>query len=67
MVLIHQEGKPRLNPIYVDAANGVGAPKVEELAQHIGRDYLEIILINNDYTTQGKLNYQVKYSPILKL
>ncbi|RIA97941.1 hypothetical protein C1645_751212 [Glomus cerebriforme] len=51
-------GKPRLSPIYIDAANGVGAPKMRELAKHIGNDNLEVILINDDYTTQGKLNYQ---------
>ncbi|CAI2177642.1 16360_t:CDS:2, partial [Funneliformis geosporum] len=52
------DGRQHLAPIHVDAANGVGAPKIKELAQHIGSDYIEIILINGDCTTQGKLNYK---------
>ncbi|CAB4473790.1 Phosphoacetylglucosamine mutase [Rhizophagus irregularis] len=52
------EGKQRLTPINIDAANGVGAPKMRELNQYIGNEYLEAILINDDYKTQGKLNYQ---------
>ncbi|CAG8722131.1 2792_t:CDS:2, partial [Funneliformis mosseae] len=51
-------GRPRLAPFYVDAANGVGAPKIEKLAQHIGSDIIEIMLINDDITTRGKLNYK---------
>lgn len=32
---------------------------MRELNQYIGNEYLEAILINDDYKTQGKLNYQV--------
>lgn len=60
VLLIYQGGKSRLTPIHIDAANGIGAPKMKDLAQHIGNEYLEVILINDDCTTQGKLNYQVK-------
>ncbi|KAG9292119.1 hypothetical protein G9A89_005263 [Geosiphon pyriformis] len=51
------EGKPRLSPINVDAANGVGGPKLRELWKFIGEDALKVNIINDDVETRGKLNY----------
>ncbi|CAG8466966.1 10826_t:CDS:10 [Acaulospora morrowiae] len=51
------DGKPRISALYVDCANGVGAPKLSELARHVGDDILEVIVANDDTRTQGKLNH----------
>ncbi|CAG8546771.1 6583_t:CDS:10 [Ambispora leptoticha] len=52
------EGLPRLPKIKVDAANGVGAPKLRELAKFIDEDILDVEVINDDIDTRGKLNFQ---------
>ncbi|KAF0543546.1 Phosphoacetylglucosamine mutase [Gigaspora margarita] len=52
---------PCLSPIYIDAANGVGAPKLKELAEWINKinnNVLKVIIINDDINSQGKLNFQ---------
>lgn len=43
----------------IDCANGIGAPKLKELAKYIPEDILEIKIINDDVATHSKLNYQV--------
>nr|KAG5714323.1 hypothetical protein BaRGS_018540 [Batillaria attramentaria] len=42
--------------VYLDAANGVGAPKVTELAGRISK-HLQLQIVNDG--SQGKLNYRV--------
>jgi len=42
--------------ITVDCANGVGAPKLKELANHIGSDILKVNIINDQIDVKGKLN-----------
>ncbi|RHZ83422.1 hypothetical protein Glove_94g33 [Diversispora epigaea] len=51
------EGKSRPSPLYVDSANGVGAIKLKELTNYIDKDILEVIVLNDDIKTQGKLNH----------
>ncbi|CAG8521097.1 20255_t:CDS:10 [Dentiscutata erythropus] len=51
----------RLSDIYVDAANGVGAPKLKDLAQWIDKlndNIFKVTIINDDTDTRGKLNFQ---------
>jgi phosphoacetylglucosamine mutase len=43
----------------VDCANGVGAPKLRELAKVIGDKYLNVSVVNDDIDTAERLNYQV--------
>ncbi|ORY08426.1 Phosphoacetylglucosamine mutase [Basidiobolus meristosporus CBS 931.73] len=52
------QGKRRLSPLYVDCANGVGAPKLRNLAKVIGEDTLEVNIVNDEIDTKGKLNFQ---------
>ncbi|KAJ1992534.1 hypothetical protein H4R33_000990 [Dimargaris cristalligena] len=52
------QGHRRLSPLVVDCANGVGAPKLRELARHIGEDHLLVRLVNADTETPGQLNHQ---------
>jgi phosphoacetylglucosamine mutase len=52
------EGKPRLSPIHVDCANGVGAPKLREFAQVVGEDALAIVVVNDDIMSETSLNFQ---------
>ncbi|GFZ50160.1 Phosphoacetylglucosamine mutase [Saitozyma sp. JCM 24511] len=46
-----------LSELYVDCANGVGAPALATLTKHIG-DKLPIHALNTDTTTPGALNSQ---------
>jgi phosphoacetylglucosamine mutase len=46
-----------LSELYVDCANGVGAPALATLTKHIG-DKLPIHALNTDTTTPGALNNQ---------
>ncbi|CAG8702110.1 11200_t:CDS:10, partial [Gigaspora rosea] len=51
---------PCLSPITIDAANGVGAPKLKELAEWIDKinnNVFEVEIINDDIKSQGKLNF----------
>ncbi|CAG8568038.1 1565_t:CDS:10, partial [Racocetra persica] len=54
-------GNQRLSTINVDAANGVGAPKLKELAEWIDKindNIFKVAIINGDINTRGKLNFQ---------
>ncbi|KAJ2556244.1 hypothetical protein EV175_002092 [Coemansia sp. RSA 1933] len=50
------DGRPQPSRLYVDAANGVGAPQVRKLAAAIGAQHLDMELCNDDTATLGKLN-----------
>ncbi|KAI8875261.1 Phosphoacetylglucosamine mutase [Backusella circina FSU 941] len=50
------KGKPRLSTLHVDCANGVGAPKLRELIQHISSDVLSVDVVNDNITSLGQLN-----------
>ncbi|TYJ54716.1 hypothetical protein B9479_004656 [Cryptococcus floricola] len=50
-------GHRKLSPLYVDCANGVGAPALEQLKQSLG-DLLPLHALNTDTTTPGALNSQ---------
>ncbi|CAG8453600.1 19009_t:CDS:10 [Cetraspora pellucida] len=51
----------RLSTVYIDAANGVGAPKLRELAEWIDKindNIFKVTIINDDINARGKLNFQ---------
>ncbi|KAJ2778470.1 hypothetical protein GGI15_004172 [Coemansia interrupta] len=50
------EGKQTPSKLYIDAANGVGAPQVLKLADAINSPYFDIEVRNSDTQTLGKLN-----------
>ncbi|KAI9500283.1 hypothetical protein BX070DRAFT_255327 [Coemansia spiralis] len=50
------EGKPHPSKLYIDAANGVGAPQVRKLAEAINSPYFNIEVCNGDTESLGKLN-----------
>ncbi|OZJ04055.1 hypothetical protein BZG36_03563 [Bifiguratus adelaidae] len=47
----------KLSPIHVDCANGVGAPKLRELAKYID-DVLDVKIVNDAVGVKGKLNFE---------
>lgn len=49
-------GKTQQGPITVDCANGVGGPKLHEMAQYLG-DSLNVRIINDDVDVPAKLNF----------
>ncbi|KNC97944.1 phosphoacetylglucosamine mutase PCM1 [Spizellomyces punctatus DAOM BR117] len=51
-------GKPKLSTIYVDAANGIGAPALHKLAKVLTDDLLSVQVVNDDTATPTKLNHQ---------
>ncbi|CAG8541664.1 9754_t:CDS:10 [Paraglomus occultum] len=51
------EQKPHLSALTVDAANGVGAPKVRQLSEVVGK-FIDLRVVNDDIYTKGKLNFQ---------
>ncbi|KAJ9051267.1 hypothetical protein DSO57_1006189 [Entomophthora muscae] len=51
------KNKEKPSPLTVDCANGVGAPKLRDLAVALG-DSLSIIIANDDVDSASKLNYQ---------
>lgn len=53
------QGKPKQGTVTVDCANGIGAPKLKSLADFIGKDALDIKIINDSVDVYSKLNYQV--------
>ena len=55
-----QEGKPKLNQMIVDCANGVGAPKLARTLEVIGDQFLTLQLVNTDIQDTQKLNFQVR-------
>ncbi|KAI9008789.1 hypothetical protein CLU79DRAFT_776347 [Phycomyces nitens] len=50
------KGKPRLSPLTVDCANGVGAPKLREFLRYLPEGVLSVNIMNDDVTSLGKLN-----------
>ncbi|KAJ3093248.1 Phosphoacetylglucosamine Mutase [Physocladia obscura] len=50
-------GLPRLSPILIDGANGIGAPAMEKLAKHLG-GALAYEVANGDTVSKGKLNFE---------
>ncbi|GAA99214.1 uncharacterized protein L969DRAFT_102588 [Mixia osmundae IAM 14324] len=52
--LVH--GKPPLSTLTVDCANGVGAPKLKALLEHIGDSNLSIRITKDEIDTKGALN-----------
>ncbi|KAF5337006.1 hypothetical protein D9611_003170 [Ephemerocybe angulata] len=48
-------GRPRIPPLVIDCANGVGAPIAKKLAEYLG-ETLPFVLYNTDTTTPGGLN-----------
>lgn len=51
-------GKTQQGPITVDCANGVGGPKLHEMAQYLG-DSFNVRIINDDVDVPAKLNFNV--------
>ncbi|RUP49039.1 hypothetical protein BC936DRAFT_143404 [Jimgerdemannia flammicorona] len=49
--------KQRLSPLYVDCANGVGAPKLRELIEVIGEDIISVNIVNDKIGVEGALNH----------
>ncbi|KAK9491925.1 hypothetical protein V1508DRAFT_420368 [Lipomyces doorenjongii] len=52
------KGKPKPPIVTVDAANGVGGPKLKELARCIGSDYLDINVVKDEIDAVERLNFQ---------
>ncbi|RXW20618.1 hypothetical protein EST38_g5224 [Candolleomyces aberdarensis] len=48
-------GRPRIQPLIIDCANGVGAPIAKKLSQYLG-ETLPFALYNADTATPGALN-----------
>ncbi|KAI9349697.1 hypothetical protein BDR26DRAFT_910931 [Obelidium mucronatum] len=49
-------GYPRLSPLLIDGANGIGAPAMEKLGKYLG-DSFAYELVNSDIATPEKLNH----------
>ncbi|KAJ3072124.1 Phosphoacetylglucosamine Mutase [Podochytrium sp. JEL0797] len=49
-------GFPRLSPLLIDGANGIGAPAMEKLGKYLG-DSFAYELVNHDVVSKGKLNH----------
>ncbi|KAK7207594.1 hypothetical protein BZA70DRAFT_271708 [Myxozyma melibiosi] len=52
------KGKPKPGLITIDAANGVGGPKLAELLEVLGSESLEAVIVNDDVEATQKLNQQ---------
>ncbi|KAJ3551044.1 hypothetical protein NMY22_g45 [Coprinellus aureogranulatus] len=50
-------GRPRIPPLVIDCANGVGAHAAQKLSQYLG-ETLPFVLHNTDTTTPGGLNHE---------
>ncbi|KAJ2850750.1 hypothetical protein IWW36_001645 [Coemansia brasiliensis] len=50
------DGRSQPSKLYIDAANGVGAPQVRKLADTLKSPYFNIEVRNSDTETLGKLN-----------
>ncbi|CCG84227.1 protein of unknown function [Taphrina deformans PYCC 5710] len=50
------KGKPKAEKIYIDCANGVGAPKLRDFKKLVGDDLFDIEVINDDIEDPSKLN-----------
>jgi len=55
------EGKPKLSPVILDCANGVGAPKFKEFMSFLG-DAFAVKIVNDDIENSSKLNLNVSTS-----
>lgn len=53
-----QRGKPQLPTFSVDCANGIGAPKLRDLARVIGEGF-SVQVTNANIDAADQLNYQV--------
>ncbi|KAJ3212278.1 Phosphoacetylglucosamine Mutase [Clydaea vesicula] len=51
-------GFKKLSPLYVDAANGVGAKALLALAKEIGSEYFDVFIVNADVANSEKLNFE---------
>lgn len=51
------KGKPRSEKIYVDCANGVGAPKLKDFKKLVGDDLFDIEIINDKVEDASQLNH----------
>lgn len=51
------KGKPTAEKIYIDCANGVGAPKLKDFKRLVGDDLFDIEVINDDIEDAAKLNH----------
>lgn len=51
------KGLPRAAKIYIDCANGVGAPKLKDFKKLVGDDLFDIEVINDEIDEPTKLNY----------
>lgn len=54
---ILMKGKPKADKIYIDCANGVGAPKLRDFKKLVGEDLFDIEIVNGDIDDPSKLNY----------
>ncbi|KAJ3029236.1 UNVERIFIED_CONTAM: Phosphoacetylglucosamine Mutase [Siphonaria sp. JEL0065] len=50
------DGYPRLSPLLIDGANGIGAPAMQKLGEYLG-DSFAYQLVNSDIETPEKLNH----------
>lgn len=57
------QGRPKQGQVTVDCANGVGAPKLKALAEVIGKDLLDVKIVNDSVDVPSKLNFQVCFDP----
>lgn len=51
------KGRHQSGSVIIDAANGVGAPKVKALADYIGKEQFDCRIINDDTVIPAKLNF----------
>ncbi|KAJ3391055.1 Phosphoacetylglucosamine Mutase [Entophlyctis sp. JEL0112] len=54
---ITQDGLPKLSPLIIDGANGIGAPAMEKLGKYLG-DSFAFSLVNKDTVSRGILNFE---------
>ena len=50
------KGRPTASKIYIDCANGVGAPKLKDFKRIVGDDLFDIAVLNDDVDDPAKLN-----------
>lgn len=51
--------KPKPSTLYVDAANGIGAPALQRLAKVLTEDLISVKVVNDDTASPAKLNLAV--------
>ena len=52
---LRKAGRPKITPLVIDCANGVGAPIAAKLSKYLGES-IPLILENTSITTPGALN-----------